>query len=175
MTTREKWSHALAIPGGLAVLAGGIDPLEGGVVVLAGTALLAAAALVAPAVRTVLLARATNLALAAFGCGAMIVLSDGGGVGGDTGRPPFWAVLTLPLVVGWSLSFWGRGSLRWMNWLGFLAGGWYLALPLLVLTAGRHNPNVLWPVVAALAFCGAATVVGCVWRLRQPRPIAANR
>lgn len=174
MTTREKWDQALAIPGGLAVLIGGIDPLEGGVVVISGTALLAGAAFVARSDLGVQRARATNFALAAFGFGAIAMLSRDGGVGGSTGRSLYWVLLGLPLVAGWSLSFWGRGSLRWMNWLGLLAGSWYLALPLLVLTAARRNPNVLWPAVAALAACGAMTVAGCGWRLRQPRPIAAN-
>ncbi|MBI5426234.1 MAG: hypothetical protein HZA32_19340 [Opitutae bacterium] len=174
MTTREKWGQALAILGGLAVLVGGIDPLDGGVVLFAGTALLAAAAFVSPADRTVQRARATNFALAAFGFGAIGVLSSGGGVGGATGRPLFWALLGLPLVAGWSLSFWGRGSLRWMNWLGLLAGGWYLALPLLVLRKSRTNPHILWPVLIALAVFGLLTVVGCVWRVRQRRPIAGN-
>lgn len=174
MTTRERWGHALAIPGGLAVLVGGIDPLEGGIFLFAGTALLAAAAFIAPTDRAVQLARATNFALAAFGFGAVAVLSGAGGLGGSTGRPLAWAVLGLPLFAAWSLSFWGRGSLRWMNWLGLLAGGWYLTLPLLVLRKSRTNPHILWPVLAVLAVGGLVTLTGCVWRLRQRRPIAGN-
>lgn len=175
MTTREKWGHALAILGGLAVLIGGIDPLDGGVVLFAGTALLAAAAFVANADRAVQLARAVNFGFAAFGFGAIAVLSDAGGVGGSTGRSLVWTLLGLPLAIAWSLSFWARGSLRWMNWLGLLAGGWYIALPLLVLRKSRTNPHILWPAIVALAVCGAVTVAGCLWRLRQRRPIAGNR
>lgn len=171
---REKWTQVLAVPGGLAVLIGGVDPLEGSILILIGTALLAGAALVARADRGVLAARGTHLALAAFGFAAVWILTIGGGVGGSAGRSMAWAALGLPLAAAWSLSFWGRGAPRWMNWLGLLGGGWYLALPMLVMTKSRTNPHILWSALAALAVFGVATVAGCVWRLRQPRPISEN-
>jgi len=174
MTTQEKWTQALAVPGGLAVLVGGLDPLEGAIVILFGTALLAGAAFVAPAERAVLAARGLHFVLAAFGFAAVWTLTLIGGVGGSTGRSVAWIVLGLPLLAGWSLSFWGRGAPRWMHWLGLLAGGWYLALPLLVIRQSRTHPHIQWSALAALAACGLATLAGCVWRLRQRRPIAAN-
>lgn len=174
MTVREKWTQALTVPGGLAVLIGGFDPLDGAVVVLAGTALLAAAATVAPCDRGVRTMRAMNFVLTAFGCVAIWILSAQGGVGEATGRSFLWAFLGLPLVAGWSLSFWSRAAPRWMTWLGLLAGGWYLSLPLLAAAKARANPHLLWSVLAAIGACGLVTLSGCVWRLRRPRPIAGN-
>jgi hypothetical protein len=174
MTTREKWTQALAVPGGLAVLVGGIDPLEGSIVILFGTALLAGSSLVAQANRVVLAARGIHFALAGFGFAALWVMTILGGVGGSTGRSMAWIALGLPLLTGWSLSFWGRGAPRWMNWLGLLGGGWYLALPLFAVTKSRAHPHILWPALTALAVFGVLTLVGCVWRLREPRPISVN-
>lgn len=174
MTTREKWVQVLTVPGGLAVLAGGIDPLEGSILVPVGTALLAGAAMIAPCEPVVRRARALNLALALVGFAAVWGLTALGGVGGTTGRSFFWALLGLPLVVGWTLSLWGHGAPRWLTWLGLLAGAWYLVLPLLAATKARANPHILWPVLIVFGACGLVTVAGCVWRLRRPRPIAAN-
>jgi hypothetical protein len=174
MSARENWAQALTITGGLAVLAGGIDPLEGSILVLAGTALLAAAARINSTDCRIRRMRAVNLALAVVGFAAIWTMTALGGVGGSTGRSFLWVLLGLPLVAGWSLSFWTHGAPRWMTWLGLLAGGWYLALPLFAAAKARTNPHILWGVLAALAICGLVTFVGCVWRLRQPRPIAGN-
>lgn len=174
MTTREKWTQALTIPGGLAVLIGGIDPLDGAIVVLAGTALLAAAAMIAPCDPAVRRVRGISLALALIGFAAIWTLTALGGVGGTTVRSFLWAFLGLPLIAAWTLSFWGHGAPRWMTWLGLLAGAWYLALPLLAATKTRTNPHILWSVLAAIGACGLVTLAGCVWRLRQRRPIAEN-
>lgn len=174
MTAREKWIQVLAIAGGLVVLVGGVDPLEGSILVLTGTALLAAAAMVAPCDGVVRRARAINLALTLVGFAAIWGMTAVGGVGESTGHSFWCALLGLPLVAGWSLSFWARGAPRWLTWLGLLAGGWYLILPLLAAAKARTNPDIVWPVLAALAICGLVTFVGCVWRLRQPRPIAAD-
>ncbi len=174
MTAREKWIQVLSIAGGLAVLIGGIDPLEGSILVLTGTALLAAAAMVAPCEPEVRKTRGLNLGLALAGFAAIWGMTALGGVGGATGRSFSWALLGLPLMAGWSLSFWARGAPRWMTWLGLLAGAWYLILPLLAASKARTNPHLVWPVLAALGACGLATVAGCLWRLRQRRPIAGN-
>jgi len=174
MTAREKWIQVLTIAGGLAVLVGGVDPLEGAILVLTGTALLAAAAMVAPCDGVVRRARAVNLALTLVGFAAIWGMSAVGGVGGSTGHSFWWALLGLPLMAGWSLSFWARGAPRWMTWLGLLAGGWYLILPALAATKARTNPHIQWLVLAALGACGLVTLAGCVWRLRERRPIAGN-
>lgn len=173
-TARERWIQALTVVGGLAVLAGGIDPLEGSLLVLIGTALLAAAARVGQPGRRVRRMRAVNLALVVVGFGAIWGMTAGGGVGGTSGRSFLWALLGLPLIAGWSLSFWGQGAPRWMTWLGVLAGSWYLVLPLVAATKARTNPHIMWSVLVALGACGLVTLAGCVWRLRQPRPIAGN-
>lgn len=175
MTTREKWTQGVAVPGGLAVLLGGFDPLEGAIVILAGTILLAVASLIAGAEPAVWFSRFVNAGLAVFGFTALFVLSSIGGVGGPTGRSFFWMALCLPLAAGWSLSFWGRGAPRWLNWLGLLGGGWYLALPLLIAMQSRANPHIVWPALVALAAFGLVTLAGCVWRLRQPRPISGDK
>jgi hypothetical protein len=174
MTAREKWAQVPTITGGLAVLVGGIDPLDGAIVVLAGAALLAAAAMIAPCNHAVRTSRAINLTLTIVGFAAIWIMTALGGIGGATGRSFLWAWLGLPWVAGWSLSFWSHGAPRWLTWLGLLAGGWYLVLPLLAATKARTNPHILWSVLAALGACGLVTIVGCVWRLRQPRPIAGN-
>lgn len=98
MTTREKWTEALAVPGGLAVLIGGIDPLEGSIVILFGTALLAGSALVARADRVVVAARGIRFALAALGFAAVWTMTFMGGVGGSIGRSMAWVALGLPSI-----------------------------------------------------------------------------
>jgi hypothetical protein len=105
----------------------------------------------------------------AVGVGAMWGLSTVGGIGGSTGRSPWWGALILPYLVGWWLGIWGPGSPRWMQWLGILVGCWYLVAVPLILTTRSPEPDGVQPsVLIALAAFGALTIAGCVYRLRKP-------
>lgn len=102
--TRRSW-RTLVIVGLVAMLLGVIDPLEGSVVILAGIALVALGAFLGRSFH-----RATAyaaLALAAVGVGLMWGLSAIGGLGGNTGRSLWWALLLLPYPIGWVVGLVG--------------------------------------------------------------------
>jgi len=105
MSTRQRWSRALAVVGLVALLIGAIDPLEGSLVILPGAALMALAAWLGRSRHRTLLYWA--FAAVAVGVGVMWGMSSIGGLGGSTGRSMWWALLLLPYPLGWVLALVG--------------------------------------------------------------------
>ena len=104
----RRWSRPLLWIGTVALVAGAIDPLEGSLVIVAGAGTAMAAAHLGRRRARHLLD--WGVALAAFGVGALLVMSAEGGVGPTTGRSLWWALLALPYPVGWVLSL--SGAIR---------------------------------------------------------------
>lgn len=103
--------HWIAV---VALVAGAIDPMEGSLLILPAAIVLALVAMHAH-----LQSRRQAVwgaVLVTLGTMALWGLSAGGGIGGRTGRSPWWAVLLLPYPVGWFLTL--AGGLR-----GPAAGG----------------------------------------------------
>lgn len=114
--------------------------------------------------------RTTVFGLILFGVAALWGLSAMGGLGGGSGHSMWWALLTLPYVVGWVMGILGHDSPRWLLWAGGVVALWYLALPVLMLRRAAHQPALLVaPVV--LAVVGLITLVGCFIQLRRPRAL----
>lgn len=166
MDARTLWSRILVIVGGAAMLVGAIDPLEGSVLILPGSALFALGAFVGQVERAVIVRRVWVFILIATGVGAIWGLTAVGGFGGATGRSNWWGVLILPYLMGWSMGIWGRGSPRWMVWLGMVVSLWYLTLAAKIQmdSAPQHRDYGLSIVLAALALL---TMGGCINRLRK--------
>jgi MYXO-CTERM domain-containing protein len=100
-----RWPRILVIVGLVAMVAGALDPLEGSIVIVAGAALAALGALLGRSRRRALLSWA--FVLVGVGVGTMWVLSAYGGLGGDTGRSLWWALVLLPYPVGWVMGLVG--------------------------------------------------------------------
>ena len=105
MSHSNRWSRILGIAGFVAMLVGAIDPLEGSVVILAGVGVAALGARLGGSRHRRLLYWAFGLT--AVGVGAMFGLSVIGGIGGNTGRSIWWALVILPYPVGWVLGIVG--------------------------------------------------------------------
>jgi hypothetical protein len=104
MSTRKPWPQLLAIAGGIAMLAGVLDPLEGSVIILAGSGLVALGAFLGNAGRNLRVYWICVFILIAVGVGAMFGLSAIGGIGGTTGRSMWWGLPILPYPVGWIMG-----------------------------------------------------------------------
>ena len=98
---KRHYARWLVVAGLVLMVIGIIDPLEGSVVVLGGSMLAALGAF-----RSQHRSRLsfTAVALIAFGVSVMSGLSALGGVGGNTGRSVWWALLCLPYPIGWILG-----------------------------------------------------------------------
>jgi len=94
----------LVIAGGIAMLAGALDPLEGSVVILVGSGLVALGTFLGNAGRSLLVYWICIFTLIAAGVGAMFALSAIGGIGGSSGRSMWWGVPILPYPVGWIMG-----------------------------------------------------------------------
>lgn len=164
MNARLRWSQILTLVGCLAMLLGGLDPLEGSPAILLGSALSALAAWIGRDDRVVLRWRCLVLGLVGCGVAALWWMSALGGVGGSTGRSMMWAALVLPLLVGWSMSFWMRGAPHWYTYAGIAAGVFYLVIPLLVVAKPGSRP-IIPAVLLAVGMFGLWNVGACVWRL----------
>jgi hypothetical protein len=161
MNTRERWSKILFIVGSLAMVIGGIDPLEGSLLILPGCALMALGTYLGQAERRLIAYRVWILVMVAIGVGAIWGLSAVGGFGGTSGRSMWWGALILPGLIGWSMGIWGPGSPRWLLLLGMVNGAWYLYLAFVVL----HN----WePTAVVCGVLGILTIGGCIYRLMKP-------
>jgi hypothetical protein len=88
----------------IALIVGALDPLEGSVLILAGSGLLAFSTWLGNQARSLAVYRTWLFAMIAFGVLAMFVLSAMGGLGGETGLSPWWALVLLPYPVGWLLE-----------------------------------------------------------------------
>jgi hypothetical protein len=95
-------SRTLAVLGLLAMLVGGLDPLEGSVIILPGVGLATAGAFLGRSRHTRLLC--WSLAMVAIGVGAMFVLSAVGGIGGHSRNSMWWGAFILPYPVGFLLA-----------------------------------------------------------------------
>jgi len=95
-------SRSLAILGLLAMLVGGLDPLEGSVIILPGVGIATLGAFLGRSRHTRLLC--WSLAMVAFGIGAMFVLSAVGGIGGYSGHSKWWGAFILPYPAGFLLA-----------------------------------------------------------------------
>ena len=105
MNAAGRWPRILLIAGLVAMVAGALDPLEGSIVIVAGAALAALGALLGRSRQRVLLGWA--FVLVAVGVGTMWVMSAYGGLGGDTGRSLWWALVLIPYPVGWVMGLVG--------------------------------------------------------------------
>ena len=107
MKSRKTWSRTLVVVGGIAMVAGALDPLEGSVVILAGSALVALGTYLGDTGRSQLVFWIWVLLLIAVGVGSMFGLSAIGGFGGATGRSVWWGVPILPYPLGWIMGMVG--------------------------------------------------------------------
>ncbi|NLP05509.1 hypothetical protein GX411_06140 [Candidatus Fermentibacteria bacterium] len=105
---RNLWSRMFAWAGFLLMLIGAVDPLECSVLILAGAGMAAAGAALGGSRFRKLLAWAFGLVVT--GVGIMFGMTAIGGLGGDTGRSMWWALLLVPYPVGWVLGI--VGSIR---------------------------------------------------------------
>lgn len=91
------------------VLLGALDPMEGSVVIAVGAVLAVwVAAWVASRQRRLLLRAAVFIVV---GVVALFGMSALGGIGGNTGRSYWWALLLLPYPVGWVMALVGAVKL----------------------------------------------------------------
>lgn len=96
---RPRWLVTVGLAG---LVVGAIDPLEGSVVILIGSAFVAfGTQLDGSRYRRI---AAWGLALVLIGFSVMVTVTAIGGVGGSTGRSPWWATLVTPFAVGWFLG-----------------------------------------------------------------------
>lgn len=107
MKARTVWSRILVIGGGVLMLLGVVDPLEGSLAVLAGSVAVMMGAVVGKSPLPVLGYSIWVTALVLVGVLALALLSAKGGLGGDTGRSMWWALVLLPYPVGWLLGIVG--------------------------------------------------------------------
>lgn len=93
--------------GGLAFAVGTLDPMEGSIVILAGCGLLTLGTCLGEHPRAMRLYWLWVFGLVLAGVAALWGLSALGGVGGRTGRSPWWLLLCAPYPVGWLMAFGG--------------------------------------------------------------------
>jgi len=105
MQESRRWWRILVVGGLVLMVMGAIDPLEGSLVILPGCALVALGAFLGKSYRRKLLLWAFGLV--AIGVGVLFGVSALGGIGGDTGRSMWLALLFLPYPVGWILGLVG--------------------------------------------------------------------
>lgn len=105
MEKRQLWTRVLAIAGLVLMVLGALDPLEGSLVILGGAGLAAAGASIGRSRHRQILLRA--LLLIATGVALMFGLSAMGGLGGETGRSMWWALVLLPYPAGWIMGIVG--------------------------------------------------------------------
>ena len=102
MKRNSRWPHALVLVGLVGMVLGALDPLEGAFVILPATGLVALGTFLTRSRHRRELAWA--FLLVAIGVAAMVGLSAGGGIGGNSGRSMWWALLLLPYPIGWLMG-----------------------------------------------------------------------
>jgi hypothetical protein len=165
MSDLQRWAKLVSVLGGVSLVAGSVDPLEGSVLILPGSALLALGSYMGHRDRRIVAYHAGSFILVAFGVGSLFLLSAIGGVGGNSGRSAWWALLLLPYLAGWSIDLWGPGAARWMSIAGVAIGTWYLALlGIMLRRTGAAEPHGIVPAIG-VAVVGIATITACAVRL----------
>lgn len=102
MNARRKWSRTLVIAGLVAMVIGALDPLEGSFVILLASALVAIGEMLTGS--RYRLALYWSFLLIFAGVVAMWVMSAIGGIGGNTGRSVWWALVLILYPAGWLLG-----------------------------------------------------------------------
>jgi hypothetical protein len=117
MNSLTFWSRTLKWIGGLAMLAGTLDPMEGSVLILAGSGLVALGLYLARTDHRILLYWTSTFILIALGVAALFGLSSIGGFGGRSGHSMWWGVMILPYPLGWLMALLGGaiGLLRFVK------------------------------------------------------------
>ena len=169
-----RWAKIVRVAGGVCLAVGSLDPLEGFALILPGSALLALGSHLGREHPRTVAYRTWSFLLIALGVGALFGLSANGGVGGDSGRSMWWAVLILPYAIGWSLDLWGPGTARWITMAGVGVGLWFVVIAGLIVWRGANfaRGGQVVPAIA-IAALGTFTLVACAVRLRIP-PRAAT-
>jgi len=168
--SRALWSRVLVVLGSIAMVIGGIDPMEGSFIILPGSLLVALGTWLGLSERRLIAYRVAVLILIAIGVGALWALSAVGGFGGSSGLSMWWGVFILPYLIGWSMGMWGPGSPRWLLVSGIGVGLWYLAILMMVF----RNPNIPGDSMPGLVIggIGLLTIAGCLYRfLNRHAPI----
>jgi hypothetical protein len=95
----------MVIAGLVLMLIGAVDPLEGSLIILPGCGMVALGTFLGRSRRRKLLLWA--FVLTALGFAALWAMSAIGGVGGDSGRSKWWALVLLPYPAGWVMGMVG--------------------------------------------------------------------
>lgn len=103
MNTRKLLSRILGIVGGIAMLAGAVDPLEGSLAILPGSGLVALGIYLSNSGRDLRLQWLCIFLMIAVGIGALFVLSAWG-FGGVSKHSMWWGMLILPYPIGWIMG-----------------------------------------------------------------------
>jgi hypothetical protein len=175
MRDLKRWSKLLNLLGGISLVVGSLDPMEGSVLILPGSALLALGSRLGHCERRIVAYRAWSFGLIALGVGSLFFLSAIGGVGGNSGRSAWWALLVLPYLVGWSIEFWGPGAARWISVAGVVIGAQYLAiLGMMLYRTGNASRHGIVPAIAVAAV-GIVTITACIIRLFSEHTPSAEK
>ena len=102
MGPAARWSRTLIIIGSVFIAIGAFDPLESSLIIAPGSAIIALGAFLGKTRGRMLAYWGFGLML--LGMGALWGMSAMGGIGGDTGRSMWWALLLLPYPAGWVLG-----------------------------------------------------------------------
>ena len=102
MNARSTWSRRLVLAGLIAMGLGALDPLEGTFVIwLASVLVVTGEMLSSGRYRRVLYGA---FLLITAGVLSLWTMSAIGGIGGNTGRSVWWALILIPYPVGWLLD-----------------------------------------------------------------------
>ena len=102
MNSNGRWARPLLIVGSVATLAGALDPLEGSIIIVGGVVCATIGASMIGS-RHARLFR-WSAALVCVGVATLWIMSDQGGIGGNTGWSLWWGLTLLPYPVGWVLG-----------------------------------------------------------------------
>lgn len=89
------------------MIVGTVDPMEGSILILPGSACVALGIYLGRKERRIVLYWTVAFILIAVGVAALFGFSAVGGLGGNTGRSMWWALLVLPYPLGWLMALAG--------------------------------------------------------------------
>ena len=99
-SARTLWARLLVILGGLAMLAGALDPMEGSLLILPGSGFVTLGTFLGNTDHALRRYWTWIFILIAAGVGALFALSAVGGIGGRSGHSMWWGLLILPYPLG---------------------------------------------------------------------------